>query len=122
MDRTRSFLQAVLGFDEFLGIRALTKAEVDVDRKGFAGLLRAGFARRLVRGVYAVAPPFAFGRDPVPPPFEIAAALCRLHGRKMAVPNRIIMQALKTEAGRRGISVEDAPDQGIMPILVFPGQ
>lgn len=86
MSRTRSFLQAVLGFDEFLGIRAMTRAEVDVDRKGFAGLLRAGFARRLVRGVYAVAPPFAFGRDPVPPPFEIAAALCRLHGRKMAVP------------------------------------
>lgn len=86
MDRTRSFLQAVLGFDEYLGIRALTKAEVDVDRKGFAGLLRAGFARRLVRGVYAVAPPFAFGRDPIPPPFEVAAALCRLNGRRMAIP------------------------------------
>lgn len=86
MDRTRSFLQAVLGFDEFLGIRALTKAEVDVDRKGFAGLLRAGFARRLVRGVYAVAPPFAFGREPVPPPFEVAAALCRLHGQQMVIP------------------------------------
>lgn len=86
MDRTRSFLQAVLGFDEYLGIRALTRDEVDVDRKGFAGLLRAGFARRLVRGVYAVAPPFAFGRDPIPPPFEVAAALCRLHGQQMVIP------------------------------------
>ena len=86
MGRTRAFLQAVLAFDEHFGIRALTKAEVDVDRKGIAGLLRAGFARRLVRGVYALAPPFVFGRDPIPPPFEVAAALCRLHGQRMAIP------------------------------------
>lgn len=90
MGRTRAFLRAVLGFDEQFGIRAVARPDIGEEhRKGFKGLLRAGMARRLVRGVYAMAHPVGFMagvRDLVPPPFETAAALCRLHGRNMAIP------------------------------------
>lgn len=90
MGRTRAFLQAALGFDEQFGIRAIAKPDIRVEhRNGFRGLLRAGMARRLTPGVYAMAHPVAFMagvRELVPPPFETAAALCRLHGRNMAIP------------------------------------
>lgn len=91
MDRTRSFLQAVLGFDDRMNVRGVAKTDLaDKDhRKWFSALMRGGMARRLDKGVYAMAHPYAVmtvGRLLDPPPFEVAAALCRLHGRKMAIP------------------------------------
>ncbi len=90
MGKTHAFLRAVLGFDERLDVRAVATPDIGEEhRKGFKGLLRAGMARRLTPGVYAMAHPVAFMagvRELVPPPFETAAALCRLHGRNMAIP------------------------------------